>query len=290
MISIAAPAGPFNPVLFKKALVCLGKHFVLRYQKNIASRHPKLPYLAGNDQRRADELIHALTESSSNAVLFARGGYGCQRLLPSLDKGLPKTLPPKIIIGSSDLTVVLNYLWKRYRRPSLYGPMVAPHFHHEGNVRRLKIILLDPRALIRQPLTARSILRPGQATGTLIGGCLTLIVAGLGTPWEMETENKLLFLEDTHEEAYSIDRMLTQLEQAGKFRGVRGIVLGTFRRKKNHFPADIRKVFQDKFRTFRGPVLWGMNFGHCSSPLFVPFGGEGKISGKRLIITKGLSS
>lgn len=289
IVSIAAPAGPFDPVAFRKALLCLKKHFTVHYQKNIGARDARLPFLAGNDERRVVELVKALTDSASKAVLFARGGYGCQRLLPFLDKKLPKILPPKIVVGSSDVTVVLNYLWKRYRRPSLYGPMVAPHFHREGNVRRLKKILQNPKALLQQPLTAKAILRPGHASGTLIGGCLTLVVASLGTPWEMETEGKILFLEDTHEEAYSIDRMLTQLDQAGKFRGVRGIVLGTFRRKKNHFPADIRRVFEEKFRTFRGPVLWGMNFGHCPSPLLIPFGGSGRISGKQLILTKGFS-
>jgi muramoyltetrapeptide carboxypeptidase len=120
-----------------------------------------------------------------------------------------------------------------------------------------------------------------------MGGCLSLIVSTLGTPYEWDTKDSILFLEDTHEEPYAVDRMLTQLKQAGKFRGVRGIVLGTFRLRGVLFPNKIREVVLDCLRDFRGPILWGVRFGHCPDPLIIPFGVPGKIDGKRLLITKG---
>jgi muramoyltetrapeptide carboxypeptidase len=281
LVAVAAPGSPFDRERFRKGTSLLKKKFKLVWTKNIFSREN---YLAGNDRRRAAELNRFLKDPKIKALLFARGGYGCQRLLPFL-KG---SVSPKVVIGSSDLTAILNYLWKKFRLVTFYGPMVAPHFTNPKNVARLTELLTDPNYLSKQKLPAKKILHPGKAQGTLVGGCLSLIVAGLGTPWEMETEGKLLFLEDINEEPYKIDRLLTQLEQAGKFRGVKGIVFGTFKMGEDLFPAAIESVIREKLKNFKRPILWGMNFGHCKDPLFIPFGGQGKIVGKRLVITRGI--
>ncbi len=166
--------------------------------------------------------------------------------------------------------------------------MVTPHLTTRQSVRRLALLLTDRSATQRQRLVAKKILRPGRAEGRLIGGCLSLLVATLGTPWEIETDRSILFLEDAHEEPYAVDRMLTQLEQAGKFRSVRGLVFGTFKRGKSLFPGKIEKVIREKFSKFKGPILWGLRFGHCSDPLYIPLGGVGRIEGRRLMIEKGI--
>lgn len=281
-IGVAAPAGPFDRDRFLKGIKLLrGAGFRVIYQKNIFSRNG---YLAGTDRRRASELNRFLTDPGIEALLFARGGFGSQRILPLL-KGRPC---PKIIVGSSDLTVVLNHLWRRFRLPSFYGPMVAPHLTSPKNVARLVGYLSDPSCGSRQRLVAKRILRPGGAEGRLVGGCLSLVVSTLGTPWEIDPKGAILFLEDTHEEPYAVDRMLTQLEQAGKLKGVRGIVLGTFRRGKKLFPAEIAAVFRERLASFRGPILWGLRFGHCREPLVLPIGGRGKIEGRRLVIREGI--
>ena len=140
----------------------------------------------------------------------------------------------------------------------------------------------------KQKLLSRKILKPGKASGIIVGGCLSLVVSTLGTPWEIETKGKILILEDTHEEPYAVDRMLTQLEQAGKLKGVRGIVLGTFRLRKTFFPSQIESVFREKLKNFSGPVLWGVRFGHCPAPLFVPIGLQAKIEGRELSVTEKL--
>lgn len=287
LIAIAAPAGPFERSDFLKGVSLIERvPFRVAYWKGIFSRSRLLPYLAGDDHRRSEELLHHLSDPESKALLIARGGFGTQRLLPLL----PKKCEPKVVVGSSDLTVLLNCLWKKYGLPSYYGPMVAPHLYRRENASRLGRALTDPSFFKRQRLMAKEVIKPGKGEGTLIGGCLSLVVSTIGTPWEFETKGSLLFLEDTNESPYMVDRMLTQLEQAGKFKSVRGLILGTFRLGKTFFPPEILAVFRERFRDFPGPILWGMCFGHHPRPLLMPFGGRGRIEGRELIITQGIFS
>ena len=249
--------------------------------------------MAGSDRRRLTELTEALQDKTAKALLFARGGYGTQRLLPTLNG---HRISPKVVVGLSDLTVLLNYLWQQHSLPSLYGPLVAPHLGNPINSKRLARALTEPDYFQRQKLTAREILGcrgvlPYAPTrGILVGGCLSLIISTLGTPFECDTVHKILFLEDTQEEPYAVDRMLTQLKQAGKLKQVRGIVLGTFLLKNKLFPAKIKNVVQECLKDFPGPVLWGVRFGHCPDPLIVPIGLPARIEGHQLIIEKGIFS
>jgi muramoyltetrapeptide carboxypeptidase len=220
LIAVAAPAGPFDRKKFHHGVFLLKKAgFGMAMRKDITVRRD---YLAGDDRRRAAELNEALAAPFS-ALLFARGGYGCQRIAPLLNYAKSK-FHPKIVMGSSDLTVVLIHLWKKYGLPSYYGPMVAPHLTEPKTVQRVGRALMDPAFFDRQPLVAKAALKGGTAAGTLVGGCLSLVIATLGTPWELDTRGRILFLEDTNEEPYAVDRMLTQLEQAGKLKGVKGLV------------------------------------------------------------------
>src|SRR6185436_4594937 len=131
------------------------------------------------------------------------------------------------------------------------GPMVAPHLTQPKTVKRVARALMDARFFDRQPIVAKAALKGGSAAGTLVGGCLSLVIATLGTPWELDTRGKILFLEDTNEEPYAVDRMITQLEQAGKLKGAKGLVFGTFKQGKTLLPAAIRKVLQEKLKKFR---------------------------------------
>ncbi|MBI2082529.1 MAG: LD-carboxypeptidase [Deltaproteobacteria bacterium] len=280
-IGIAAPAGPISRPRFLRGVRNLKRAgFSVSYSRGIFSQNG---YLAGDDDRRSRELGKLLNDPRTDAILFARGGYGTQRLLPFLKK-----TRPKIVVGFSDLTVLLATLWKRWGIPTLYGPMVATQLTKKRVVTRLKKALSDPRWFQMHPFSARKTFRGGRATGRLLGGCLTLFVSLIGTPYDVDTTGSILFLEDVDEPPYVVDRMMTQLEQAGKLKGVRGIILGTFRLKKKLFPSEIEKVFRERLRNFKGPVLWGTRFGHCSNPEMVPFGGVGRIQGKKLIIEKGI--
>ncbi|QQR81555.1 MAG: LD-carboxypeptidase [Deltaproteobacteria bacterium] len=277
-ILVAAPAGPFKKDLFLQGIKNLEKiGFQPKYRKDIASQKK---FLAGTDQRRSQEIIDTLTDRSSRVLLFARGGYGCQRIV----ENLPPKISPKLLIGSSDLTVLLNVVWQKYHIPSLYGPMVAPHFRDEKNAKILKKVLTDPHYFSKQKLKAKKIIRPGKAKGTIVGGCLSLVISTLKTPWEIDTDDKILLLEDTHEAPYKVDRMLTQLLQSGKLSRVKALVLGTFRLKETSFPKEIRDVVEERLKNFSKPVLWGIPFGHCPHPLYVPIGLTGEVSEGQLKI------
>ncbi|MBI2982488.1 MAG: LD-carboxypeptidase [Deltaproteobacteria bacterium] len=280
-IGIAAPAGPVSKPRFLRGVRNLERAgFSVTYGRDIFSQNR---YLAGNDARRSRELAQLLNDPKIDALLFARGGYGTQRILPMLKK-----VRPKIVVGFSDLTVLLAALWEKWKIPSLYGPMVATQLREPKVVSRLTRVLSEDNRLEKQPLKAQKVLRPGKTKGRLLGGCLTLVASLLGTPYEINTRGSILFLEDVDEPPHAVDRMMTQLEQAGKLRGVRGIVLGTFRLKNKHFPNEIEKVLRDRLSRFKGPVLWGVRFGHCPDPAIIPYGGIGRIEGGRLIIEKGI--
>ena len=281
VIGIAAPAGPFERGKFLRGVRNLRKAgFRVVYGRGLFARRR---HLAGDDRRRSRELNRLLADRRIGALLIARGGVGTQRVLPTLGK-----IAPKIVVGLSDLTVLLAALWKKYRLPSLYGPMIATQVVHPQTARHLAKILTRPGALEGQKLAAKKIFRPGEARGRLVGGCLSLVVSLIGTRWEIDTKGSILFLEDVDEPAYRIDRLITHLEQAGQLKGVRGIVLGTFRLGKDHFPREIGELLRERLKNFKGPVLWGLRFGHCPNPLILPFGGIGRIEGRRLRIEKGI--
>ncbi|MBI2501136.1 MAG: LD-carboxypeptidase [Deltaproteobacteria bacterium] len=283
LIGIAAPASPFDRRKFRQAIqnLChLG--FRTTFQNGIFS---KKQYLAGDDKRRSREINRLLNNPRVEAILFARGGYGSARLLPLLPKKISNF---KAIMGLSDLTILLGYLWKRYRLPTLYGPLVAPHLKDHRYADKVLRALSEPDFFKRQSLAGTLLIRPGRSRGRLVGGCLSLVVSSLATPYEVDTCNTLLFLEDTEEEPYAVDRMVTQLIQAGKLRMVKGIILGSFCWKKRPFPKEILEVFRDRLGNFQGPVLWGVPFGHLRHPSIIPHGGVGRIEGRKLFIEKGI--
>jgi len=248
-------------------------------------------YFAGSIARRKAELESALADPDASAVICARGGYGTATLLDRLR--LPRGLRPKLVVGHSDVTMLQAYLWSELRWTSLHGPMVASGFDHgaanasgydlnsflhaSGGKRQSWTIALDGEPLTR-----------GEASGLLLGGCIKLLETTLGTPWEFETRGSILFLEDRGEKPYQLDRMLVHLMQAGKFRGVRGIVLGDF--PDCETPAgssvSVRDVCRRILGSLRVPIVFGAPFGHTARPMLtMPMGvrarlqatGEGRL-------------
>jgi len=186
-------------------------------------------YFAGSVERRVRELEDMFTRDDVRAVVCARGGYGANYLLPTLD--LKKIIArPKIFVGYSDLTCLLTYFADASGLVTFHGPMVAKDWAHEDGVDIASWqAALSGTSAWEVDLTecpAVTGLIDGEAEGILYGGCLSILVASLGTPYEIETEGKLLFLEDVAAKPFQIDRMLMQLKLAGKLSGVRGIVFG----------------------------------------------------------------
>jgi len=225
-------------------------------------------YFAGSVQRRAAELEDMFTREEVKAIICARGGYGANYLLPGLDLQKIKS-HPKIFVGYSDLTALLTYFSDAAGLGTFHGPMVAKDWACDGGVE-----LLSWRSALEGAtnwkLSADSGatgLVEGEAEGLLYGGCLSILVASLGTPYEIQTEGTILFLEDVAAKPYQIDRMLMQLKLAGKFNGVRGIVFGEMRDCVQNANQGYR--LEDVVLRIVGdlgvPVAYGVPSGHVTA-------------------------
>jgi muramoyltetrapeptide carboxypeptidase len=208
------------------------------------------------------------------AIFCARGGYGSGRILPYLEPELLRA-NPKIINGSSDITSLLSFL-DRGGLVGFHGPMVATGFRL-GEAGYDRSILMDvvQGKTVRFPLSGTQTIRTGDAEGRLTGGCLSLVVSTLGTPYEIDTEGSILVLEDQDTKPYQVDRMLTQLLQAGKFEDVRGVVFGEMLNCMQHTDQgySLQDVVLDVLGPTRFPILYGFPTGHTSRPhVIVPFG------------------
>jgi muramoyltetrapeptide carboxypeptidase len=183
-------------------------------------------YLAGADERRHADLRRMIDDPAIRAIFCARGGYGSQRLLPFLDLS-PLRDRAKPIVGYSDATALLVAAVDA-GVVAVHGPMVATDLARglsERSLTALRRLLMDETFLweAEVPQTVRR----GRARGRLVGGCLSVVAASLGTPWAPDTRGAILFLEDVHERPYRLDRLLTQLRLAGKLSGLAGLVFGT---------------------------------------------------------------
>ncbi len=229
---------------------------------------------AGTDQVRALELERYFADPRIKAIFVARGGYGCGRLLPLLNfQSLSTT--PKIFLGFSDVTFLLNALVEKAGLVAFHGPMVAMDLARGVTPRSLSHLkdVLEGR-IFPLRLEAQETLRAGVAEGLLIGGCLSVLVAMLGTPYAPSFEGKILLLEDVGEKPYRIDRMLTQLRQSGAFANVAGVVFGGMSGVDNDAQEKrlIRRFIQEQVCTLGVPVIAGLNVGHRTENLTVPLG------------------
>lgn len=246
--------------------------------------------LAGSDQDRAAELAAFFADSSIKAIFGARGGYGYGRILPLLDFAeIART--PKIFLGFSDATFLLNALVAKSALACFHGPMVAMDFARGVTRRSLDHLARLMRGEAKGfELEAREAVRPGAAEGELIGGCLSVVVAMLGTPWAPAFDGRILFLEDTGEKAYRIDRMLVQLRQAGVFDRVAGVVFGGMRpvEGSEQERALIAEFVADQTAALPCPVLFGIEAGHGTENFTLPFGVRVRLESarRRLVIAE----
>jgi muramoyltetrapeptide carboxypeptidase len=230
--------------------------------------------MAGTDAVRAGELNAFFADPEVRAIFAARGGYGAGRILPQVDYAAIARRP-KIFLGFSDATFLLNALVDRAGVIAFHGPMAAMDFAR-GLTPRSSAHL--QRLLGGAPggfeLEAEAALRPGTAAGELIGGCLSVVVATLGTPYAPRFDGRILFLEDTGEKAYRIDRMLVQLRQSGALGRVAGIVFGAIRPLggEDLERTRIAEFAAEQTRDLDCPVLFGIEAGHGSENLALPFG------------------
>lgn len=235
-------------------------------------------YLAGEDRHRAEDLMNMFKDPEVDMVLCIRGGYGAMRILPYLDFSVIAD-NPKIFMGFSDVTVLLNNIYKQCNFPTFHGPMGTSNLKDEHTFRSfmdsIKCIKED-KHIIKNPVDIKSFpLIKGKAIGNLVGGNLCLICSTLGTPYEIDFENNILFIEDIGESPYKIDRMLTQLLLSGKIQKCSGVILGGFTdcELKNHTNSlTLDEVFTDRLLNLNIPILSNFSSGHCYPKLTIPIG------------------
>jgi len=262
------------------------EYFGLKWKlgRNVGKR---TGYLGGTVDERVADLHAAFTDPEVQAVLCTRGGYGAAMLLDRIDFALIRG-HTKIFTGFSDITALHLGLHQQSGMVTFHGPTVLAEFS-DYTLEHFRRALFDARPLgvLRNPAEERPIrpkhplrtLKGGRGTGALTGGNLTLISTTMGTPWEIQTDGKLLFLEDVDEQPYSIDRMLTQLRLAGKFRNIRGLILGQCqdcapREFKPAFEStfSLGEVYENTLGELKVPILAGLTIGHTEDQLTIPLG------------------
>lgn len=233
-------------------------------------------YFSGTIEERLADIHAAFADPSIDAVLCNRGGYGSTMLLPGLNLDLIRA-NAKPFIGHSDVTSLMTWMQRKIGLVTFHGPLLVGDFIREGGVDAASWnnSLQQERAWELDAASDLSTLKTGKAQGTLVGGCLPMLAASLGTPYEVETRNSILFLEDVNTRPYQIDRMLMQMRFAGKLESVRGIIFGAMTDcvSPGAQPTLIWDVLQRIFESFDGPIAYGLRSGHVKAAnITVPLG------------------
>lgn len=283
VITPATPAGnPDRLALIERTI----KHFGLRVKwgKHIGR---KSGYFGNPVEERLEDLHAMFRDPEVKGVFPIQGGYGSPQLLDRIDYDLIRR-NPKVFVGFSDITALHLAIHKRAGLVTFHGPNVfSPFPEYTQRHFRKAVFDADPIGVVTVPAESNPLrpkhplraIRPGKATGRLIGGNLTLISTTMGTPYEIDTRGAILFLEDIGEEPYRIDRMLTQLRLAGKFEQAAGVIFGdceacTPSEYKPFVAAgfSLGEVLDAILGNLKVPVLSGLTVGHVDNQLTLPLG------------------
>jgi len=279
-LGVFAPASPAQPVDMIAGLTELKR---LGFQV-VANQDSKAEgYFAGSALERVGGFQAAMNSDQVDGLVALRGGYGSNYLL---DYKLEKSLAnPKCIMGFSDLTTLQIYLWQICGWVTFYGPMVVGGLNAGAGVAKgydensLLQAVRKTEAGWKLRLRGEPMLT-GKAAGKVLGGCMTLLEATIGTPWELDTKNSILILEDRAMKPYQVDRVLRHLKQSGKLEGVRGIVLGEFPESDPTAAGapTVREVCARILRPLGVPLVFGVPVGHATRPMLtIPLGIEARL-------------
>ena len=289
LIGVAAPSGPVDPSRLEAGSALLRSlGYRTRAARNAGLRSGTLG-LAGSDAERLAGYRDLLLDPEVTAIFLARGGYGLLRLLPLLDPA-EVAAHPKIHCGFSDATALHAFLLTRCGLPSFHGPMVAAELaagHVDPEVRPFFPSLLEGRGPREIPFDRADILVSGSASGPLVGGCLSILAALVGSPEEFDFGGAILFLEDVAEEAYRIDRMLGTLQRAKRMDKLRGVLIGSFARVTFGGVEDssrLRELLLERFAPLGVPVVAGLPAGHRAPNVPLPVGARVTWDGERKVL------
>ena len=271
-----------------KAMEALGLEVVLG--ESCRANHG---FLSGSDELRARDVNEMFKDKSIKGIFAIRGGYGASRILDMLDYDMIQK-NPKVFAGYSDVTALHSVLNERCKLITFHTPMPSTEFYkgvdeYTMDYFKRNIFTNEPLGMLKNPKGEEiKTLVSGMAIGQLVGGNLSLIASSMGTPYELNTKGKILFLEDVDEYPYKIDRMLLQLKQCGKFRDAAGIILGAWtdcEAKEGDNSLSLMEVFKELIVTENKPTIYNLACGHCMPTISLPLGEEVKIDGYKNQIT-----
>jgi muramoyltetrapeptide carboxypeptidase len=263
-IGVVAPAWSFDPHKFIKGVSKLEKlGFNIKYDRAIFKKYWSM---AGYDKERAEQINKMFADKNVKAIFCAKAGYGSIRTIPYLDKNIIRR-NPKIFVGYSDITIILSYLYRVANMVVFHGPVISGEIHNKMDTITLKHLL---RAIAQTNTIGKisfpflKTLRSGKATGTLVGGNMSLLMSAIGTPYDIDTDGTILFLEDIGEDMETIDDYLMQLKLAGKLNKVKGIIFGKMLRCIDYSGRKytIKHILNDILKDVKVPIIYGFPSGH----------------------------
>lgn len=245
-------------------------------------------YLAASDEKRAAEFMKFILDPDVDCVMAVRGGYGVMRILPLLDFEAIRA-NPKIIIGYSDITALVNSVYLKSGLMAFHGPVATSSFDsYSLDAFRRVVMGTEPPGEFSESAeyhgsrfseAQASTIVPGKAHGRLVGGNLSIVSDMMGTPYEVPMEGNILFLEEVAEEPYRVDRMLTQLRLSGKLEKCAGVAFGRFTkceapRRGGEFQVSLslEQVIRGALEPLKIPTVYGLSIGHITAKLTVPVG------------------
>lgn len=280
-LAVIAPAGPTSLDIDAATAWVQQRGYRLRVYPGVSMAQG---YLAGSDQARLQDLHDAFHDPEVDAIFCLRGGYGTPRLLDRVDFAVLRD-NPKPFVGYSDITALHVGIARHAGFATFHGPLFKPDLLTEKQPptehslwQMLRGELAAGDELVHPPRWPLTTVIPGLAQGRLMGGNLAMICATLGTPYALDSEGIVLFIEDVNEPLYRVDRFLTQLRLAGKLDGVRGVIVGDF---VGIQVEQMAPLLEDIFAPLGVPVLAGWRSGHCDPNLTLPLGVEVKLDAGR---------
>ncbi|PIC63561.1 LD-carboxypeptidase [Sporosarcina sp. P13] len=289
VIGIVAPASPVAREQVERSFSFL-EQLGLRYKVG-QSVYAKNGYLAGSDEKRLADLHGMFKDPEVKGIICAGGGYGSARYAEQLDMELIQE-NPKVFWGFSDITYLHTAIRQGTGLVTFHGPMlascVAKKEFHELSGKMFGQLLAPVEVHYSQAISPLDAIVGGVAEGEVVGGNLTLLANSIGSEFEIQTNRKLLFIEDVGEEPYKVDRLLNQLRLAGKLREAAGIIIGDFAKAE---PATkgatltLDEVFAHYFSNLGKPVVKGFRMGHCEPNIAIPLGVKGRLDADELTLT-----
>ncbi|WP_130805396.1 S66 peptidase family protein [Senegalia massiliensis] len=286
-IGLVAPASYALKKDINKSIKFLkGLGFKVKLANNIYSKYY---CFAGEDEDRAIGINTMFKDKEVDAIFCIRGGYGVHRILEKIDYEMIKE-NPKIFMGYSDITALHIAINNNSNLITFHGPMTVSDMKDvldEFSFKSLEEILMSGKneiEIINPKDDKIKVLSKGKASGILTGGNLALITGTIGTPYEIDTKDKILFIEDIGEYTFKVDRMLRQIKLAGKLNVLKGIILGDFNNciKEDDGDQSLMEVFEEMLSPLNIPIVYNIKSGHCTPNITLPLGAKVEIDADNL--------